>query len=90
MLREGEPEPTPAPKVYAARAIVIYARSGHTEVARAQIDANGDFEVKLAPGTYVVDINRAGIDRAAGLPQSVDIQAGQVTRLDVDIDTGIR
>jgi hypothetical protein len=90
VLREGEPEPTPAPEVYAARAIVIYARNGHTEVARAQIDANGDYEVKLVPGTYVVDINRTGIDRAAGLPQSVDIQAGQVTRLDIDIDTGIR
>lgn len=89
-LREGEPEPTPVPEVYAAREIVIYAQNGRTEVARAQIDARGNYQVSLPPGVYVVDINHVGVDRAAGLPQQVEIRSGAVTRLDVDIDTGIR
>lgn len=88
--REGEPDPTPAPEVYAARQIVIYKPNGKTEVARAQIDAQGNYEIDLPVGTYVVDINRIGIDSATGLPTEVDIFVDQITILDVDIDTGIR
>lgn len=90
VLREGEPDPTPAPEVYAARQIVIYKSDGKTEVARAEIDSHGNYEVSLPVGIYVVDINREGIDHAAGLPQEVEIKEGEVTVLDVDIDTGIR
>ena len=90
VVREGEPEPTPAPEVYASRQIVIYASDGRTEVARVQIDGKGNYRVELAAGTYVVDINHVGIDMAKWLPRTVEIVAGQVTRLDLDIDTGIR
>ena len=44
---------------------------------------------ELPVGTYVVDINRLGIDSAEGLPMQIEIIADQVMRLDVDIDTGI-
>ena len=90
VMREGEPEPTPAPEVYASRQIVIYAQDGQTEVARVQIDGQGKYHVSLPVGTYVVDINRAGIDRGIDLPATVQIEADAVTRLDVEIDTGIR
>lgn len=90
VVQEGVPEPTPAPEVYALRQIVIYKTDGKTEVARADINAQGNYEITLPVGTYVVDINRIGIDHAAGLPGEVDIHADQVTVLDVDIDTGIR
>jgi hypothetical protein len=87
--REGE-NPTPPPEVYAARQIVVFNRTGKREVARVDIDSNGTYEVSLPPGEYVVDINHAGIDSAAGLPQTVTIRADQATQLDIDIDTGIR
>lgn len=90
VLREGEPEPTPAPEVYAARQIVIYKANGKTEVARADIDAQGNYEISLPVGTYVVDINHTGIDHAAGLPLEVVILTNEITVLDIDIDTGIR
>ena len=90
VVREGEPEPTPAPEVYASRQIVIYAEDGQTEVTRVQIDGKGNFRVELAVGAYVVDINHAGIDMAKELPKTVQIAAGQTTHLDVEIDTGIR
>jgi hypothetical protein len=90
VVREGEPEPTPAPEVYASRQIVIYTSDGRTEVTRVQIDGQGNYRVELPVGKYVVDINHAGIDRAKDLPHTVEIAAGQSTRLDVDIDTGIR
>ena len=90
MVQEGEPEPTPGPEVYASRQIVIYASDGQTEVARVQIDGKGNYRVELPVGTYVVDINHVGIDMAKELPKTVEIKAGEVTRLDVEIDTGIR
>lgn len=90
VVRPGEPEPTPGPEVYASRKIVVYAQDGRTEVARVDIDSRGNYGVTLAPGTYVVDINHAGIDRGIGLPKTVEIVSNQVTHLDVEIDTGIR
>ena len=88
--REGEPEPTPAPEVYAGRQIVVFSSGGRREIARVEIDGQGNYRVALPAGSYMVDINHAGIDSAAGLPAEVEVLAGQITRLDVDIDTGIR
>lgn len=90
VVREGELEPTPAPEVYAARKIVVYEKDGATVAAQVDIDAQGNYAVGLPAGSYVVDINRLGIDSAAGLPTEVIVRAGEVTVLDVDIDTGIR
>ena len=90
VVQEGQPEPTPGPEVYASRQIVIYAQDGQTEVARVQIDSQGNYRVELPVGSFVVDINHVGVDMAKELPRAVEIVAGQVTRLDVDIDTGIR
>jgi hypothetical protein len=90
VVREGEEEPTPAPEVYAAREIVVFEQDGKTEFARLKIDENGNYRAELPVGTYVVDINRIGIDTAAGLPKEIEITSLQITRLDIDIDTGIR
>ena len=89
-VQDGVPEPTPAPEVYAARQIVVYNKSGNREITRLEIDSSGWYQGELPVGQYLVDINRIGIDSAAGLPQVVTINAGAVTHLDVDIDTGIR
>ena len=90
VVRVGEPAPTPPPEVYAARAIVIFKQDGETEFTRLKIDANGNYRAELPVGRYVVDIHHTGIDHASGLPKEVEITNHNVTRLDIDIDTGIR
>lgn len=90
VVREGEIQPTPNPEVYAAREVVIMKADGKTVFTRLKIDASGNYRAELPTGTYVVDINHLGIDRAAGLPMKVEITDQKVTRLDIDIDTGIR
>ena len=90
VVRVDEPEPTPNPAVYAERAVVVYKVDGKTEVVRLDIDVEGNYQTELPAGTYVVDINHAGIDRAADLPKEITITSQQTTRLDIDIDTGIR
>ncbi|NIN65729.1 MAG: hypothetical protein GTO63_13755 [Anaerolineae bacterium] len=90
VVREGESEPRPAPDVYEAREIVVFEEDGKSEYIRVEIDANGNYRADLPVGIYVVDINRIGIDSAADLPKKIEIIAQAVTRLDIDIDTGIR
>ena len=90
VVREGEAEPTPGPEVYAAREVVVFEEDGKTEFTRIKIDAKGDFRAELPVGTYVLDINHSGIDIAKDLPKEIVITDQGVTRLDIDIDTGIR
>ena len=61
-----------------------------TEFARLQIDSNGTYHGELPAGTYIIDINRIGIDSAANLPMEIEIINSSRTILDIDIDTGIR
>jgi hypothetical protein len=82
--------PTPGPEVYAARKVVIFNANGKRELQKVDIQGDGTYRVELVVGTYTVDINHLGIDHASGLPAIVEIRAGQVTLLDIDIDTGIR
>jgi hypothetical protein len=89
-LSEGEIQPTPRPEDYAAREIVVLNNSGISEIARVSIGADGSYSILLLPGVYTIDINHAGTDRVEGLPKQVTIAQGEITQLDVDIDTGLR
>ena len=88
--RAGVPTPTVPPEVYAARSIDIFQADGTTRVVNVKISSDGTYHVKLPPGTYVVNIAKTGIDRGTDLPKTVTLASGQTTRLDIDIDTGIR
>jgi hypothetical protein len=90
VVRKGQATPTTSPAVYAAREIVLYEEDGETVFVRLQIGADGTYRAELPIGTYVIDINHIGVDSAAGLPTEIEIKKGEPTRLDIDIDTGIR
>jgi hypothetical protein len=89
-----ENPPVPA-EVFASRYLIIYDESGEKlvrEVYFTQIDqgATGYYTAQIAPGTYVVDINHLGIDRAENLPLTITVSADETVTIDVNIDTGIR
>ena len=88
--KAGETPPPPPPEVCTARSIDVSAADGKTLVANVKVSAECTYRVALAPGSYVVNIARTGIDRGTGLPKTVTIAGGQTVQLDVDIDTGIR
>jgi len=87
--RPGEKPPMP-PEVYEARKIMVYDRSGKKLIEQVDINSEGRYVAHLKPGTYTVDINHIGMDSSDDVPQQVEIQLGITTRLDIDIDTGIR
>jgi hypothetical protein len=81
--------------VYDIRKIMIYDKNGEKLIMQVDIDCNAEenyalYRVELAPGVYTVDINRIGIDYSDEVPKQVMISSGITTRLDIDIDTGIR
>lgn len=88
--RVGVPTPTVSADIYAAQQIMIYQPDGKTVVSRITPDAKGDYSVTLAPGQYVVNMVRQGIQRARDLPATVTVESGKTARLDISIDTGIR
>jgi hypothetical protein len=92
--RPGENPPVP-PEVFSSRYLIIYDESGERlvrEVYFTQIgqSATGYYTAQIAPGTYTVDINHAGIDRADNLPVKITVSADETVTIDVNIDTGIR
>jgi hypothetical protein len=83
--------PCPAqPSAYAARKILIYNEAKSEILFTVDIDSQGAYLIDLAPARYTVDLKPNGKDRSNELPQVVDIKANTVTRVDVNIDTGIR
>jgi hypothetical protein len=90
VARADVPPPTVPPEVYASRSINIFRSDGATLVLNVKIGPDGNYRVGLAPGTYVVNLARSGIDRADELPQQISIESGKTVRLDISIDTGIR
>jgi hypothetical protein len=69
---------------------VVYAAESGSEVARFHFGPDCSYKVALPAGSYRVELDRTGIDRAQDLPRTVVISAGQTTRLDITIDTGMR
>lgn len=88
--RVGVPTPTPPPAACTARGLVVFAEQTGAEVARFAFGPDCDYRIALPAGSYRVELDRRGIDRTRDLPRTVTISAGQTTRLDVSIDTGIR
>jgi hypothetical protein len=79
------------PSAYAARKILVYNEAKTNLRFTVDIDSQGLYVIDLAaPAKYTVDLKPNGIDRTSDLPKVVDIHANTVTRLDVNIDTGIR
>jgi hypothetical protein len=88
--QNGTPCPTP-PSAYAARKILVYNEAKTNLLFTVDIDSQGLYVIDLAaPAKYTIDLKPNGIDHTSDLPKVVDIHANTVTRVDVNIDTGIR
>jgi hypothetical protein len=88
--RVGVPAPTPSPAACTARGLVVFDARTDAEATRFDLGSDCTFRVALLPGSYRVELQRRGIDSSKDLPQTVTISPAQTTRLDINIDTGIR
>jgi len=88
-VQQSTPVPTP-PEVYAARKVLVYDSVHNKLLYTISLDDSGNYRVELAPGTYVVDTNHAGIDRSSDVPKTIEIESGITVVLNISIDTGLR
>ena len=86
----GVPPPTPLAAACTARGLIVFDAQTGAEATRFDLAFDCTYPVALSPGSYRVELQRRGIDSSKDLPQTVTISAGQTTRLDIRIDTGIR
>ena len=87
--REGAPCEIP-PEVYTSRTLVILSEGGKREVSSAPLHPDGTYKFVLAPGSYVLDMKRQGIDSAFELPHAFKLSRGEMFEFNLSIDTGIR
>ena len=91
MERVGVPTPTPSPETCTSRGLGIYEASGNSIVTSFRFRPDCTYRIALPPGTYVIRLDpQPRIGGSKDLPKTVGIESGKTTRLDIDIDTGIR
>lgn len=81
--------PTP-PSAYRERKVLVFNSDRSRLLFTVDIDSTGLYFIDLGAATYVVDIRGIGIDTTKDVPKAVQIRTSQVTRVDINIDTGIR
>jgi hypothetical protein len=62
-----------------AAGITVVVRQGDKEVRRSETDKNGDFTVRLAPGTYGLTFRKPGL--SVGTIENVEVKAGKTRSL---------
>ena len=79
------------PRPVGGRRVDVQTSAGQV-VATATTDALGKFNVALAPGSYVVRVESApaSIFPRQTAPVNVTIHAGEITNVQILLDTGIR
>jgi hypothetical protein len=88
-LADGTPAPVTAEN-YADYPLIVLSQDRKTEVTHVTADGSGKYRVELAPGDYVLDVQRRPRGRVRATPQPFTVVSGQTVRVDIDVDTGIR
>jgi len=73
----------------AAGAVLVFERGGRV-AAHVRTDTQGRYAVKLAAGTYVVEVAPRPRIGTGIRPRTVRVVGGSTRRVDFSIDTGIR
>jgi len=86
-----DPSCEPTEETYLAYELTVYRSAGPTQPALVQVtrfhgDKDGNYRIELEPGTYVV----AYENQISRFRENVEIKKGEITRLGIGIDTGIR
>jgi hypothetical protein len=71
-------------------ATIVVKDSSGKQVATVRTGSDGRFEIRLAPGTYVLEgTTSAGLHRVAK-PTTVTVPSGGFATVTITFDTGIR
>ncbi len=75
---------------YSEYPLIILSRNGKKEIARVIADGAGNYRTALPPGDYVLDVQGRASGRVRAKPRRFKVVSRETTRVDMDIDTGVR
>jgi len=78
-------------ETYAEYPLIVLSHDGKEEIARVTADGNGKYRLALPPGDYILDVQgQTPRGHLRAKPQRFTVVSNQITRVDMDIDTGVR
>jgi hypothetical protein len=80
----------PTAETYKAYPVGIWTSEGKRQVTQISPALDGSFSVELAPGEYLIKLEKNNGIGGSNLPAKVIITTRGKTILDIEIDTGIR
>ena len=87
--QQGQDCPPPL-DAFQIRKVLVYDEAKTKLLFTLDINSGGGYTATLLTGKYTVDMKLVGIDQSPDVPAVVTIHANTVTRLDIDVDTGLR
>jgi len=87
-----QPQCLPTMETYKAWQTSVWNLNETTKLVNITPDLSGNYQINLPVGEYVVDFeNRIKLSiQRSNLPVKIKINNGDSTKLDINIDTGIR
>lgn len=85
----ADPKCQPTEETYRAWPIAIL--EGDKQIVRVDANLDGTYRIELPAGKYAVDLEKQHFGPGgSNLPAAITIKQGETTKLNIDIDTGIR
>jgi hypothetical protein len=78
------------PEMYEQFPLVVLSSDGKQTVRVVTADKQGNYAVALPPGSYLLDVQDRVRKHVRARPVPFTVTAGQTTRANLEMDTGIR
>lgn len=87
-----QPQCLPTLDTFKAWQLSVYSQDGATKIVNIYPDITGNYQLELPVGKYKMDFEKVTVNRIGGnnLPLIFTILNTDTTRLNINIDTGIR
>jgi len=85
---DEDPKCQPTEETYKAWPLTIWTSDKKTRVAEIEPNLDGTYKIELLVGNYIVDLEEK--QSFGNLPSTITINSGEITKLNINIDTGIR
>ncbi len=87
-----DPKCQPTEETYKAWPIAVYTSDKKAKIIQIEPNIDGTHKTELPVGNYIVDLEKQQPFGIGGnnLPATIVINSGETTKLDINIDTGIR
>ena len=92
-VEKDPPDPgcLPTAETYNAYPVAVWTSDGKRKITGITPALDGSYTTELQPGDYLIILENGGNNiGSCNLPVQVNITPGQITTLNIDIDTGIR